>query len=301
MQKIDFLARETHHIEHARAVYDNLPPVIRGQLCSKITDCKHELVAVFSYKGLKDANAFGKKIIYFEHGAGLSYNEDHPSYAGSRVGRENVVLRLVPNEIAKKRDEGIYPHIEVVGMSIMDKWSHISNKPQKPYTVAFSPHWDAMSCPETRSAAYHFIKGLKNIRHTVVGHGHPRIINRLEIKYAKIGIRSVNNFGWIMRNADVLLVDNSSVMYMFPKPIVLLNDPRYRRDVEHEGNPRFWRHADMAPNANSPEDLNECIKEALSGKYDKRRKECIDEVIPYKGESVKRTIKVIKKWMSALQ
>jgi hypothetical protein len=301
MNKIDFYAQEPHHIKHASSIYDALPLIIKGNFCKNVSEIRSDYVAVFSYKSLKDVNNFRKKVIFGEHGVGLSYNIEHPSYVGSNVGRERVILRLVPNQLARKREKKILKcPIEVIGVPYMDQFKDLKVKGKfkgdKP-TVAFAFHWDATAAPETRSAATYFLPHLAELKkhYNVIGHAHPRIMSRMYMIYGRNGVGAAGDFEDVMKEADVLCVDNSSIMYQFGwlnKPIVLLNDPRYRKDVEHEGNPRFWRHADMAPNVNHPSELKDAIDDALAGKYQKRLRECVKEIIPF--TDPKKAVKAIR-------
>ncbi|MFA6158880.1 MAG: CDP-glycerol glycerophosphotransferase family protein [Candidatus Paceibacterota bacterium] len=262
--KIDFLAREPHHALHARAVYDALPERRRGIFTSNPAELSSGIVAVFSYGDLKQVSQLGKKAVFGEHGVGMYYNTEHPSYAGSGEDRDCVVLRLSPNEnhAAKERATLDCP-VEVVGVPKMDKWANA--RPKMPMrarraTIAISFHWDCLVCPETRSSFLHYKSALLALRskYRVIGHGHPRIIERMRSIYKAYGIVIEEDFEEVMRKADVYICDNSSTIFEFAfqgKPVVLLNCPSYRKDVEHPGNPRFWKHAGIGPQVDRPEDL----------------------------------------------
>ncbi len=155
--KVDFFSREIHHIEHAMAIYKALPKEYQGIFTDKISELKSDVVAVFSFGDLKIVDGLGKKIIYSEHGTGFFYNNIHPSYAGSVQHRENVILRLVPNErIAAREREVLKCPVEIVGVPKMDKYANKIFKEKKSLTVAISFHWDCHVNPETRSAFYFY-------------------------------------------------------------------------------------------------------------------------------------------------
>jgi len=115
----------------------------------------------------------------------------------------------------------------------------------------------------------------------VIGHGHPRFWPTLRIVYRHWEIPRARHFDTVMKKADVFVCDNSSTIYEFAatgRPVVVLNCPRYRRDVEH--GVRFWEHipgiqcdkAEALPNAirmaleDGPE-LQEIREEAVAAVY----------------------------------
>jgi len=264
---LQFYAHEKHHAKHAQSIADEFGLNVEREPDKIIADN----VVVFSYGDLKKMNDKGKKIIFCDHGTGFYYNESHPSYAGSHTGRENVVLRLSPNHIhAEKEKETLDCPIEIIGMPKLDRfankyWRVHKGKP----TIAISFHFDCRVNNETRSSFSHFERALPWLKEhfKVLGHGHPRILDRIKPYYKKYGIPIVEDFEEVIKRADCYIIDNSSTIYEWcitKKPIVLLNAPFYRRNVEHKGNPRFWRLSDIAPHCNQPEDLVRCVYEAVN-------------------------------------
>lgn len=289
-KKVDFFAREPHHQRHARAVYEALPERYRGVFTDDHRQIVNSVVATFAYGDLKMMDRKGKKLIYSEHGVGMFYNTEHPSYAGSTEHRDNVILRLVPNEtIAAKERETLKCPVKVIGVPKMDKWAKKSFRPKRHRpTVAISFHWDCLVCPETRSAFRYYEKALYALRENfkVIGHGHPRIMNRLEAIYRRHGIVIERDFEKVLARADVYICDNSSTMFEFAfteRPVVLLNIPAYRKNVTHPGNPRFWKYADMGVQVDKPEDLVRGVSQALKYHQDNllRIKEMKEEVFTF--------------------
>lgn len=81
----------------------------------------------------------------------------------------------------------------------------------------------------------------------VLGHGHPRLWQPLRVMWGQLGVEAVEDFGEILSRADVLAVDNSSVLYEFAstgRPVVVMNAPWFRRNIHH--GLRFW---DLIPGA----------------------------------------------------
>lgn len=305
MKKVDFLAREIHHQKHARAIYDALPEKYRGVFTADPAELKSSIVATFSYGDLKKASALGKKVIYGEHGVGLYYNTEHASYAGSTKNRECVILRLSPNERhAKKERETLTCPVEVVGVPMMDKWAN-RNYRVKTYnpTVAISFHFDCLVCPETRSAFSYYQAALSRLAENfkVIGHGHPRMIEKLAYYYKRYGIQIEKDFDKVLQKADVYICDNSSTIFQFAftkKPVVLLNCPYYRKNVEHEGNPRFWKHAGMGPQVDHFNDLVKSVRLALDSReaYRPKLEEAVADLFVYQdGKCAERAAQAIIK------
>lgn len=187
-----------------------------------------------------------------EHGAGQTYRGDphssigtHGAYAGG-LGREDVALFLCPNEPTAEANRATYPDTPavVVGCPKLDPWADRALRRNDPPIVAVSFHWNAEIVPEARSAWPHYAAGLAALatsgRVRLVGHGHPRIADRLRAAYNKAGIVYVDDFAHVLDLADVYACDNSSTLYEFATvgPVVALNAPWYRREIEHGG--RFW-------------------------------------------------------------
>jgi hypothetical protein len=268
---INFFARECHHKAHAQPIAFAFMETVKD----KVEELDQPFVCVFCYGDLKLVNRVhpDKKIIFCEHGAGMYYNNEHPSYAGSMVGRENVVLRLSPNQShADKEKETLKCPVEIIGIPRLDVYAkkHFRVKTFRP-TVAISFHWDCLVCPETRSSFSFFLKSFPDLitNFNVIGHGHPRIIEKIAPYYKRYGIKTVRDFDQVMKEADVYICDNSSTIYEWgitKKPIVLLNSPFYRKDVEHKGNPRFWKHAGIGPQVDRPEDLVSAVNTAISNR-----------------------------------
>jgi hypothetical protein len=299
--KIGIFARERHHKVHAQAIADGLGVVVKDNL----SDIDEDIVCVFSYGDLKLIDELGKYIIFCEHGVGMYYNNAHPSYAGSLTKREKVILRLSPNENhAQKERETLECPVEVIGVPKLDKyankyWDFNKEKP----TVAISFHFDCFVNPETRSSFFHFQKIIPELKKhfNLLGHAHPRLMRDIEGFYIKNKIRVIKDFDDVIRLADVYVIDNSSTIFEWcitNKPIVLLNPPFYRREVEHKGNPRFWKHSGIAPLCDKPEDLIASIWEAVNNhdKYLPKIREAEKDVLTFTdGKCAERAVQAIKK------
>ncbi len=135
-------------------------------------------------------------------------------------------------------------------------------------TVAISFHWACSLVPETMSAWRYFDPHLPRLcadpRFRVVGHGHPRLWPTIRRRWAELGVDQWPDVDRVLSEADLLVVDNSSIGYEMAaigKPVVLLNLPSYRRDVEHGG--RFWG-APPGIQVDHPSELADAIVCALT-------------------------------------
>lgn len=314
-KKVDFFAREPHHAQHAKAIYDKMPEAHKGIFTDdfkKIIVSDNEHVAVFSYGDLRHTQHTRKKVIFGEHGAGMYYNGTaHPSYAGSTQGRNNVVLRLSPNKTHAKKEmetlKGV--PVSIVGMPKMDEWAAHRDDFQKTYdpdrtpVVAVSFHWNCRVCPETMSSYKHFAHVLDQVdrEFTLIGHGHPRIMNEMRHIYRTLDIKVCADWRRVMKEADIYVCDNSSTIFEFAylrKPVVLLNAPNYRKNVTHEGNPRFWKYANIGPQVDDPATLTAKIWEAWDDypKFLPLIDKAVDDVFTYTdGKCAERAVAEIIK------
>jgi len=290
-----------------------MPEEIKGKFITTIEEfanSENEIVACFCYGDLKQVSILGKKAIFGDHGIGMFYNTTHPSYAGSTEHRECVILRLSPNEIhAKKEREVLTCPVEVIGVPKMDKWhylreqsrQHIRRRP----TIAISFHWDCMVVPETRSAYRFYFRILRQLADSfpeqIIGHAHPRIWGLMQRIYRSCGIRSVEKFEDVMKQADIYICDNSSTIFEFAylkKPVILLNQPMYRRNVEHEGNPRFWRMAGMGEQVNTPEEIFTAIQKTIDNPRWEETEKAVEEMFVFlDGKSSKRSADIINNFI----
>jgi hypothetical protein len=302
---LQFFSREIHHKTHGKAIADKFGLPVEDDI-KKITA---DYVVVFSYGDLKQINDLGKKIIFCEHGTGLFYNEEHPSYAGSLLHRENVVLRLSPNETHAEMERKILScPVEVIGVPKLDKYATKGYKLKRHLPrVAISFHFDCKVNPETRTSFGFFKSALPLLvsQFKVLGHGHPRLIDRIEHHYRAFGIPIKRSFeDEIIEQADIYVCDNSSTIWEWlitKKPIVLLNPPFYRKDVEHKGNPRFWKFSNIAPLCEDPNDLPRCINLAIQNHKDylPAIEEARKSVLTFlDGQCAERAYQAIKKHIS---
>jgi hypothetical protein len=308
--KIDFFAGEKHYFDHLYNIWERIPEKFKGDfyISNNVEKEIQEHVNKFNinYKFIQDncvktnrylcvagLNSFdldADNIILVNHGAGQSYRSENGrisrSYAGGE-GRQNVRMFIQPNYYAAELDAKNNPSAKqaVVGCTKLDKWHQktLSNKIKKKSkipVIAISFHFDCHVCPETRSAFGYYESQLpmlanKNMAKEweIIGHSHPRALDILKPYYQEHGIEVVENFEEVMERADLYIMDHMSTLYEFAstgRPVVVLNAPWYRREVEH--GLRYWECADIGINVEHPAELESAIKYALEDPLEQKMK-----------------------------
>lgn len=231
-----------------------------------------------------DAHRYrSNRVVYLEHGAGQTYvlGPDQPDhgYAGAG-GLDHVVLFLGPGEHVSERWRARYPRTPAVtvGCPALDR--HHTSQPlarkrpdsssERPL-IAISSHWRCGVCPETLPALDHYERGISDLArleaddgYNLLGHSHPRGERRTRELWARLGIRWEPDPDVVLRSADLLVIDNSSLAFEAAAvglPVLLLNLPSYRRDVEH--GLRFWSHV-PGLQCDDPADLATSVQRALA-------------------------------------
>jgi hypothetical protein len=327
-KKIDFLACERHNFSHLRPIWDTLPSGHRGvfhiltQLDReekfigldeidnlRVFESPNELtVSLNNGIGLLVTSTFydhflpeiSRPLVFVAHGGGQTYIGQYEY----QMSRKNYILDMVPNESMANVFDKRYPFSKkvVIGSPKMDKWHLTFNKPNnlKP-VIAISFHFDRKAIPESSTAWPYFQNILPQLAKqndwTILGHGHPRMIDTLAPHYEQLGIEIVRDFDDVLKRADLYICDHMATLYEFAstdRPVVVLNAPWYRRDVEH--GLRFWEHADVGINCDHPDDLFKTIELALTDPEDqqKKRKKAVRGVYAYTdGKASQRSAQVI--------
>ena len=324
---VDFFARRIHFIDHLAPMWNHLDPFLNGTFyvpaellvytkrlglrgnivgVPPLTRQSKSLNIIPSGYGPIVTCAYGDMMqayrqnmqrpqILMEHGVGLSFPEHSNGYAGGGGIRTKACLFLPPNEFIRAKTARTFPNANqvVIGTPKMDKWFRMAPKKRNdPPTVAIAFHWDGSSavCPEAGNALEHYVKHLKYYGKNLdlIGHGHPKIIDKLAPIYQAAGIEVVTSFEEVLKRADLYINDSSSTLYEFScvdRPVVILNAPWFRRDVDY--GIRWWDYTDIGPQCNSPDDLLDKVKESLEDKtkYAPQRRKAVKELYPFLGES----------------
>lgn len=295
---IDLLATQPHYRDHLQPVWDALPDALRGGLGAR----RGTAVIVAAGQDLVRARALGyTRIAYLEHGIGQSYATGHPAYPGGR-GRDAVGLFLSPNETAAGMDRAAYPRarVEVIGCPKLDT---LPRQVGSRRVVCISFHWSSNLAPETISAMPYYRPVLAELARSfeVIGHAHHRKAGMMRREYDKLGIEWVPDFRQVCERAAVYVCDNSSTIYEFAstgRPVVLLNAPWFRRDVEL--GLRFWAAADVGRQVDDPTQLVSTVGAALtSGDHESEREAALELVYASRSGAAKRAAAAIVDWLGA--
>lgn len=281
---LDIVATAPHYVDHALPIWEALPAEVRRHFYVSGRSARDGIPGMravdqiradpavptlaVAHGDFKIARGAGRKRLALgQHGAGQSYSTDHPSYPGGRDQAE-VGLFLVPNETAADRTLAAYPkaRVEIVGCPKLDSLPRRRRRAGEDPVIAFSFHFSTSVAPET-DGAYRYYRGNVRLladRFKVLGHAHPRLQPKLRPWYKAVRIEFVASLEDVFRRADLYVCDNSSSIFEFAatgRPVVLLNVPGYRRDVEH--GLRFWAAAGVGIQVNRGRELEPAIARAL--------------------------------------
>jgi hypothetical protein len=326
---IDALAYEPHFLDHLAPVWRRLPDrgrflvppelLERAQIAGlEPTGLRVDLrrppapdprrrALVASYGDVKKGRRLGYgSFAFLEHGAGQSYNGvpaqgGHPSYAGG-LDRADHELFLVPNDHSAEQWRRRYPRARAAVVGSPRLFDLPARVPDGSTTVAISFHVSFTFCPEVRSSWSWYRDGVAALAltHRVIGHAHPRHADAMAREYRRLGVEYVADFADVCRRADVYAVDNSSTLFEFAstgRPVIVLNAPWYRRDVEH--GLRFWSASTVGVNVDGPAELPAAIERALADEPELRlarsralatvyqvRADAVDELVSWSRDSV---------------
>lgn len=206
-------------------------------------------VIVAGYRDARDVHP-SRPLALVEHGAGQGYlGVEHQGYPGG-PGWERLGLLIAGGRHAARRWSRSYDRLEVVEAGC-PRLAGLPARPRGGETVAVTFHWPCRQAPETWPALRDWWPQIERLvasrRYDVVGHWHPRWEtpsgNRLRRRWERLGVRTVATARELFAEADLLVADNTSLLYEFAaldRPVVVLNSERYRKNVEH--GLRFWSH-----------------------------------------------------------
>lgn len=253
-----------------------------------------------------------QRAVYVEHGAGQRYVNHDPGalgWPGSR-GLDNVRLFVCPGEHVASAWRDAYPQaaVETVGSPYVDALavgqSPMVRSAHDALTVAFSFRWNCGLCPEARTAFDHYERAMPTITAElasagvrVLGHGHPRLWERIRRTWARCDVELTPDFADVVRLADVFVADNTSALYEWAaldRPVVVLNAPWYRRDVEH--GLRFWSHV-PGIQVDDPGDVVDAVSGADRPEWRRLRLRAMRHVYAHRGDAAVRAADAIQEAM----
>lgn len=291
---ITIYANKRNYVDHLKPIYSALNGRALFEASSEdIRDyCREQGIEARLHRGVRGVSpgvlvlatvyssgtmrtfGLGKKLVLLNHGSGQGWaGNPHSSYAGG-PRRGQFALILEPGEEPAKRDRRACPKSRVVaiGCPKLDRWADY----EKPaditrQVIAIGFHMPTLVCPESRGCFPYYRPILPEVvawcreqGHEVLGAGHPTMWANLRPYWESLGVEPVSDWDAVMERATLYVRDQCSTLYEFAsldKPVVVLNAPWYRRDVEH--GLRFWACADVGMQCDSPEGLIPAIEAAL--------------------------------------
>lgn len=240
--------------------------------------------------------------ILLEHGAGQHYRDlTHVAWSGG-TERDHVRLFIVPNHDVARANLKRYPEIPNVCAAPRVEQLALGASRRVRDLIVFGRHWDSALLPELSSAWPHHFPAIRNycLSHEDTAlHFHPRCADVGRSLAREWGREYIARWEDVIDRAAVYVVDNSSTGFEFAampgyRPVVWLNAPHYRRDVEQ--GLRFWRHVDVGDQCDEPEDLPAAIYKA--GIWQdwriEQQAEHIAQVYPYIFGSAERAARAIE-------
>lgn len=318
--RIDAYATMDHWFDHVAAIWRHLEPDERGSffmggydLCgaaarNNVTgQALHpprsdRPILVSSWRDANRCIRVGRPVILMEHGVGQHFTgPTNPSYSGAPE-HARLAMRLAPNAYAADRHRAAHPNVPVAVIGCPKLDDLITLPPPVGTVVALSNHWGDKDShiPEMGGAWWAWHDHYKQIPvqfRGALGHAHPKLWPQMHTVLADYGFEPVRQFADVARRASVYVCDGVSTLYEFAaldRPVVVLNPPHYRKNVNHGG--RFWDWADVGVQVDDPRDINDAITEALRETPErvKRRREIVAEVYPHLGQSGLRAVQALR-------
>lgn len=295
-----------------RRLLKNLKPLDNGQMRGNPVELMsmeylgdQEVTAVRTSTGTLIAEGFAS------HNSGDPASAGHRGYAGG-AGYERCILFLCPNETVADRWKASYPDIpaEVVGCPMLDQWHADPPRPIKP-RIAMTFHWPSFLVTEAGTAwgvyqryiAEQLIPLALREGWSLVGHEHPRWQGGLRDSWKQMGVPFIRDYDTIMDTATLLVADNTSMLPEFAstgRPVLWLNSPEWRRDVDHGG--RFWQWPEGQVVCDEPAKLAQAVQDAmLDGPLvQAARQKMVDSVYAYTdGKASERAADAIERVLGA--
>lgn len=241
------------------------------------------LVMVASWTDTQALSTGRRRIIHIEHGAGQTYDGDERTrgkagYPGGD-GYDRVVLFVCPSETVAAKWKARYPGAAAVaaGCPALDDYHRTPITPETA-RIALTFHWRSGHSPEAGTAWEVYSRAISEQLITLaldegwalLGTEHPRWDGQLLTDWKMMGVPTAGRegvSGWadVMDRASLLVADNTSMLPEFAslgRPVLFLNSPEYRRDVDHGG--RFWEWPKGQVSCDSPFDLADKVREAMA-------------------------------------
>lgn len=285
---VDLVVSLPHYFAHLNPVWRAIPPEEQGAVYAS-PDVAKLIPGALPLTQVKQSTGTclvaghvdlqrtprARKAILCEHGVGQSYKADRnasrsPAYPGGE-GRDHVGLFLAPNAYANDRDTARYPNAqhEIIGSPRLAQLQKIAAPNNTKPVIAVTTHWPCTVAVEAGSGWGHWYKAWGELAETgvydMIGTAHPRSFRQLKRHYERMGIEPVEDFTDVMRRADLLCFDNTSVGFEWAacgRPVVVLDVPWWRNPRGH--GLRFDDAADIGPRIIDPAAFPTAVNAALT-------------------------------------
>lgn len=291
---VNMLASARQYQEHLIPIWEGLDDSEKGEFAASfkaLPDGDVWLTAAsrdFSNL-MKRSQPIRAKTYWMEHGTGL---QGHRRRHLDEMDKATAIL--VPNDFTqlRLRDEGYAGKIHIAGTPKMDDL--VTIHPPGDGTVAVSFHWTGGG-----RNWFRYEEQLRELakKYRVLGHGHPRIWTKMINRWISIGIEPVMDFKEIVSRADVYLCDHSSTLFEWAaldRPVGILDRPGGQAMVYSTGL-LYDGHGDIGPHL-TPHTLITGVNDIFttSDDYEWYRIASTQELYPYLGGSVGRTISILR-------
>lgn len=258
-------------------------------------------VVVCGLADLKAVYNLKRPVVVMDHGVGMHFGEN-PGYMGGKgIYRKRATLTLAANQVVQANVLKAFPsaRVEVVGTPKLDDVTWQKRRIPKKPVIGIGFHWDGSKISPEAGTAWETYRGCLPAlaeEFTVLGHGHPRILQQMIPYYHTAGIEVVERWDEVMERADIYVNDCSSTLYEFlvtGKPVVILNAPEFRRDVRH--GIRFWEYTDIGPQVNDPWLLLPALRRLVNfpDEYLEGRERAVQDLYPFRGSAADRAARAI--------
>jgi hypothetical protein len=336
--RIDFLASQPHYLDHLAPVWKALRPVLRGTFYVPETlneyaqavlqrdqslfcynertfgpFVDHHPVLVAGYGDMMAAHRQNehKRILMMEHGTGHSFGT--AAYPNGPGKRDWVSMFLPPNQYTLHKIKAVRnTRCEVIGTPKLDRvvrelnpYGYIQNHHELNPIIAVGFHWGSKNNrpPESGTAFDHYKDILPELsnQYRLLGYGHPLADEKYRQFFLEHNIEYASNLWEVFQRAAVCVNDLSSAMYEFlvtGKPVIVLNAPWFRRDVQH--GIRFWDYSDIGINVEQSSELVPAIQKTLTNYYNihiEERQRAIRTLFPYLGNASARAAQVLEEYL----
>lgn len=267
--RVDVIASEAHYLSHLLPIWAALPPHLQGtvhQLAEPGQVVRPAFGRTALVAGWQDVAPLRDltRMIYVEHGSGQTYagREHDPSYSGSGGARHRGVIGYIcPSQMVADR---FSKPATAVGCPKLDRFIGIPKPVGSTPTACFVWHWDCKMVQEASSVWPHYepffsaiVGSFREQGFRVVAHEHPKWRGQMAERMTRYGVDVLARDADVFIEADLMIVDNSSLAFEFMalgRPVVFMNAPWYRFEVNHGG--RFWDWVIDHPMVDDPLELS---------------------------------------------